>query len=223
MTLILTSDFPSTAIAVVAQRLRPAAVRPRVAWIPPLTAPGRAHFRSAEAAFFELGASALDYCDIDEEPNETQLGALAQYDAVYLTGGDPLAFRRNILKCNLRDRFRECLAAGRLIIAASGGALLLTPNVSLFRLVSSTLEEVLAGRATYDAMGIVGYEVLPHLNRHDAGFLEKVERYSAGIGNDVLGIEDGAAIIRETDGREQYTGPVTRFHRGVRTIIEAPA
>jgi len=223
MTLILTSDFPVTISDVVVQRLRRAAARPRVAWIPPLTSTGHAHFAAAEVAFRDLGVSSLEYCDIDEEPNETQLSALSQYDAVYLTGGEPLQFRHNILKCNLVDHLRECLATDRLVIAASGGAMQLTPNLSLFRLLTNAVDEVLDERAAYDAMGAVGHEILPHLNRHSGGFLGEVDRYSQGIGIDILGIEDGAVVIHEADGREHYAGRVLRFRRGVRTIIDGVA
>ena len=44
--------------------------------------------------------------DIDEAPNAAQLASLATYDIVYLTGGDPIGFRRNILRAGLPARLR---------------------------------------------------------------------------------------------------------------------
>jgi hypothetical protein len=41
---------------------------------------GRERFPAAQALFESYGFSALDFCDIDEEPNEAQLARLDQYD-----------------------------------------------------------------------------------------------------------------------------------------------
>jgi peptidase E len=116
--LILTSDFPATSSEPVVERIRSTAARPRVAWIPPFTATGREHFPAAQAFFESIGAT-VERCDIEEELSPGQLARLREYDVVYLTGGDPLGFRRNILRSRLGARLRECLAAGRLVIAAS--------------------------------------------------------------------------------------------------------
>ena len=128
---------------------------------------GHAHFPSAQATFKSHGFSNLEYCDIDEERNEAQLDRLDEYDVIYLTGGDPIGFRRNILRAELPTRLQRCLAACRLIVGSSGGSMQLTRNVSLFRLVTEPVDDVLATRDDYDGLGFVEYEVLPHLNRHD--------------------------------------------------------
>jgi hypothetical protein len=64
---------------------------------------GRERFPAAQELFKSHGFSDLEYCDIDEEPDEGQLARLDQYDVVYLTGGDPIGFRRNILDIALVD------------------------------------------------------------------------------------------------------------------------
>ena len=136
MNLALTSDFPSTANQVVVDRMRSTGRCPRVAWIPPFTAMGRARFPAAQKLFESYGFSDVEYCDIDEEPNEGQLTCLDEYDVVYLTGGDPIGFRRNILRAGLSSRLQQCLVVGRLIVGASGGSMQLTRIVSLFRLLT---------------------------------------------------------------------------------------
>jgi dipeptidase E len=221
--LALTSDFPSTANDPVVACIRSDAVSPRVAWIPPLTAVGRARFSDARSVFRSFGVPALEYCDIDEEPNEHQLARLSQYDVVYFTGGDPVAFRRNIIRCGLSVQLRECLAAGRLIVAASGGTMQFTPNISLFRLLSGTVDDVVAERDEYGALGIVDYEVLPHLNRHDPAFLEKVRGYSERVPHDIVGLDDGAAMIYAESGDYRCIRGAVRFRGGIRTSIEATA
>src|SRR5262245_3496097 len=143
MNVILTSDFPSSAHPNVVGRMRAAAPRPRIAWVAPDTAGGHTHFDHAATRFAELGFDHLEYCDIDEERDDVQLAYLYEFDIVYLSGGDPLRFRFNMLRTGLSGRLRQCVTLDRLIVAASGGSLLLTPNVSLYRLQSESVDAVL--------------------------------------------------------------------------------
>ena len=108
MKLVLTSDFPSTTNDVVIAHIRNVGMRPRVAWVPPFTAVGRERFPAARVVFQSFGVQTLDYRDIDRAPNEPQLDGLNRYDAIYLTGGDPLGFRRNIVNSRLSARLKEC-------------------------------------------------------------------------------------------------------------------
>ena len=193
---------------------------PRIAWIAPFTSTGREHFPIAQDQFATYGFSNLEYCDIDEEPNEMQLAALDQYDVIYLSGGDPIGFRQNIFRSGLSTQLRKSLVAGRLVVAASGGSMQLTKNVSLFRLLTATLDKVLAEHREYDALGIVEYEILPHVNRLESSFLEKVRRYSERVAHDVLGLADGAALLYVNTDDYLCTGQVTRFRKGEVNLME---
>ena len=216
MSLILTSDFPSSPSSLVVARMKAVAPRPRIAWVAPDTPGGRAHFAGALERFGELGFDQLEYCDVDEEKDDVQLAYLYEFDIVYLSGGDPLRFRYNMLRTGLSGRLRQCATLDRLIVAASGGALLLTPNVSLYRLQTESVDEVLATRSRFDAMSAVSYELLPHVNRWNAEFLDKVERYSARVDNDIIALADGSVIFPETQHAFDYAGDVIRFRQGVR-------
>jgi peptidase E len=214
MSLILTSDFPSTAHPTVVEHIKALGQQLRIAWIAPDTEGGHLHFDSARDRFGQLGFDHVEYCDIDQERDDVQLAYLYEFDVIYLSGGDPLRFRFNMLRAGLGGRLRQCLAAGRLIVAASGGALLLTPNVSVYRLQSESLEHVLATRGRFDAVGAVPYEFLPHVNRHDAAFLEKVRAYSAHIDVDIIAVPDGGALIHQAPETFEAVGRITRFRRG---------
>jgi len=220
MNLILTSDLPSTESTVVFDRMRGVSSRPRIAWIPPSTDVSHERFRRAQAEFRRFGFDNLEYCDIDEEIDKVRLSRLERYDIVYLSGGDPIRFRANILRTGLSDHLQRCLNAGRLLIAASGGSLQFTRNVSLFRLQAASVDEVLAERNEYEGLGFVGYELLPHLNRFDDEFLEKVRKYSQRIEHDIVAIHDGAAILHHTLDDYSFVGKVARFRDGVMTPIE---
>lgn len=221
--LILTSDFPSTPNQEVFDCMRRTSPCPRIAWIPPFTKIGRERFPAAQELFESYGFSGLEYCDIDEEPREEQFACLDEYDIIYLTGGDPIGFRDNILRAGLSSRLRQFLAPGRLIVGASGGSMQFTKNVSLFRLLSTTLEEVLAKRGDYEALGIVGYELLPHLNRCEPSFLETVRRYSERVDHDVIALADGTAVLHTSSDDYRCVGQAVRFRQGVRAPIEGAA
>lgn len=223
MKLVLTSNFPSTGNGHLIAWMRAAATRPRIAWIPPFTDRDRTRFTQAQARFVAHGLDALEYCDIDEQINSLQLFQLAEYDVVYLSGGDPIRFRRNLLRAGLSERLRECLAAGRLIVGASGGSMQLTQNVSLFRLVNASLDDILAHRAEYKAMGLVSYEIVPHLNTCEPTFLEQVRCYSERVEHDVIGVADGAAVLHTSQTDYQCVGEVQRFRRGIVSTIEPMA
>jgi peptidase E len=167
------------------------------------------------------GFDSLVYCDIEAEADENRLPRLEQYDILYLSGGDPITFRRNMLRTGLSEQLRQRLAAGRLVVAASGGAMQFTKNVSLFRLQSATIDDVFASRSGYEALGVVEYELLSHLNRFESEFLEKVRQYSERVNHDILALADGAAVLHSSRDDYQCLGQAAIFRNGVMTPTNA--
>jgi dipeptidase E len=215
MKLILTSDFPSTGNDLVIEHMRSAARYPRIAWIPPFTDVHRERFAHARQQFRAYGFDNLEYCDIDAEPDEGQLSHLEQYDILYLSGGDPLRFRTNLQRAGLSARIKRYLDEGGLLVAASGGSLQLTPNLSLYHLQAATVDEVFADRDEYQALGFVPYELLLHLNRHKPEFLDKVRQYSERVEHDILATPDGAAVLHKDLDDYRCDGEVVKFKHGV--------
>ena len=223
LNLALTSDLPSTANQVVFDFMRSGNPHPRIAWVPPFTEMGHKLFPASQELFRTYGFSKLEYCDIDDEQNEEQLAHLDQYEIIYLTGGDPIGFRHNIIRVGLAGKLQQYLTTGRMIVAASGGSMQITKNVSLYRLLNGALDDVFENRSEYEALGIVDYEILPHLNRFEPSFLEIVRYYSERVDHDVIGLSDGAAVLHRSSDNYWCVGQVTRFHRGVMTPIKTAA
>lgn len=214
MNLILTSGFPTCAPPEVVERMKAAGPRPRIAWIAPDTAGARSHFAAAEARFRELGFDELEACDIDREKDEVQLAYLHEFDIVYLSGGDAVVFRYNMLRAGLGGRLRQAVAAGRLIVAAGSGAQLLTPNVSLARLHTESFDEVIAARERFEGLSAVPFELLPHVDRHDAAFLEQVRRYSEHAPHDIIGLTEGGALLYGDGDTFTRVGTLSYFRNG---------
>jgi peptidase E len=213
-TVALTSDFPSTASSELVALIRAVSPRPRVAWVPPSASVGRDKFPIAQSCFRTLGMIHIDPWEMDS-PESSKPNALDRYDIVYLTGGDPILFLRNIRRTGFGERLREFLAAGPLVVGASGGAMQLAANISLVRLLSEPVTEVIATRSEFEGLGLLDYELLPHLNRHDPSFLEKVLTYSELIPHDIVAIADGAAIVLG-NSESKYIGEAVRFSGGIR-------
>lgn len=214
MNLILTSDFPAIANPEIVERIKAVAAEPRIAWIPAFTDQDGAQFAEAGWRFRAAGFDRLEQLDVDEDLDHVQLAYLHEFDVIFLSGDDPVRFRYNAMRAGLAGRLRQCAELGRLIIGASGGALLLTPNVSLFRLQSEPLEDVLRARGRFAAMGAVTFELLPHANRADARLLEQVRRYSEQADTDIVAVADGGAIFPTSPDAFEHVGSVTRYRRG---------
>ena len=219
MNLILTSDFPATPNDRVVSALRSQADEPRIAWIPPHTEGSADAFAIAQQQFAAMGLNAVECLDIDEDRDEVQIAYLHEFDVVFLSAGDAVRFRYNAIRSGLSGRLRQCAAAGRVIAAAGGGALLLTPNVSAMRLEHETVDDVLATRGRLDALGAVDYELLPHRDRWSAEVLERVRAYSAVIDHDVIALADGSALFHMNGMAASAEGRLTRYRKGA--IIEA--
>lgn len=214
MNLILTSDFPATPNARVESAMHAVGGPPRIAWIAAHTAADGAEFAAAHAQFGALGFSHLECVDIDEDLDAVQLAYLHQFDVVFLRGEDSVRLRYNAIRSGLAGRLRQFAAAGRLIVGASGGAQLLTPNVSMYRLQHEPVAAVLATRARYAAMAAVSYEVLPHGSGRDAGFLDTLREYSGQVETDIVALADGSALFPTDAGTFEHDGPITRYRKG---------
>lgn len=214
MNLILTSDFPATASPAVIDRIKAVAPAPRIAWISAITDRDGLQFAEATERFRAIGFDQLESLDIDEDLDPVQLAYLHEFDVIYLSGGDAVRFRYNAIRAGLAGRLRQCAAIGRLIVATGGGALLLTPNVSLGRLESASVEEVLSTRSRFSALGAVSFELLPHVNRLEPAFLDKVRRYSDEAATDVVAMADDGAIFATTPDAFEQVGTVARYRRG---------
>jgi peptidase E len=218
--LILTSDFPSHPTEGIVETIRAVARHPRVAWVAPASIIRRVRFLAARRIFRDLGIS--DLAVVDLVPGRSRWLA-NDFDVVYLSGGHPLAFRAVLRKSGLLAELAAFARSGALIVGASGGAMQVTPNISLHRLLKYDVAEVVAGRAGHAGLGLVGFEFLPHLNRHDQVFVNRVRAYSEAVPHDIVGVDDGGAISVTTNGAVSVIGRAVRFRQGVVSPFEVTA
>lgn len=219
---ILTSDFPSNPHPSVVERVRAVARTPRVAWIAPDSAIRRIRFLAARYSFSTLGLGSIT--NVELVPTSATHHRLANdFDVVYLSGGSPVPFRANLAKSGLASRLADFVTDGGLVVAASGGAMQLTQNLSLYRLLTSSVDDVVATRQAYEGLGVVDVEFLPHLNRHASSFMAKVQQYSETVPNDIVALEDGGALWWVDQSKISCAGRGIRIRHGVVSQLEAAA
>jgi hypothetical protein len=110
----------------------------------------------------------------------------------------------------LQDR----LAHAPIVVAASGGAMQLTPNVSLFRLLLSDVDTVVRERDDHGALGRVPFEVLPHFDKHTPAFIERVCQYAAAAAVDIWCLPDGTAVTWDDCTGATATGAARLLRSG---------
>ena len=195
MRIVLTSNFPRPGNERVADYLRATCGMSSIAWC--AAQPDAVRFADAQAEFSAYGFDDLRWLSADRA------------SAIYLSGGDPLVFRAALLRSPLPA---QCAAT---LVGASGGAMQLTPNLSLFRLLQHDVSQVLEQRRDHAALGLVPFEILPHHDRQSPELLAAVRQYSAAIDNDIWCLADGAAVVQEADGSIGCIGQARCLRGGV--------
>ena len=85
-------------------------------------------------------------------------------------------------------------------IGASGDAMQFTPDVSLFRLVSCSVQEVLVQRSDHRALDMVPFEIFPHFDRQPDELLDKARHYSEQMDHATWCVTDDAAVATTSGG-----------------------
>lgn len=205
MRVILSSNFPRPGNGAIAARLRNEGVE-RIHWL--AGSPDEERYQSACAEF-----AAHDFFDVKAVAIGTlDIGALSAADGLYFSGGDPLVFSATLARSTVADQLARVTEPW--LLGASGGAMQLTPNLSLFRLQQHSVAEVLRERDRFAALGIVVFEILPHHDRHTASLLDAVRHYSEGVDNDIWCLADGAAVWLDADGSLSVIGDARCLRRG---------
>ena len=209
MHIVLTSSFPVAGNDAVFESLKAIHENPRIAWVPPGADSTGKFFRAASVAFESHGFTRAQPITLDDLGGVPRL--YEAFDFIYLTGGNPIVFRDNAQRTGLSDRLREFLDRDGVVIGASGGAMLLTRNVALFKLEGGTVADAVAAHTELSALALVEYELLPHANRFDAALLKNLGGYARQVGSDVLALDDGAALIHTSATEFVPLGTVGRY------------
>lgn len=185
---ILSSNFPQAGNDQIARVLSDAGILGPIAWMAP--EPSVERFARAREEFELLKLGPL--VDI----SSSGAAGIRGVAAVYLSGGNPLAFRGRLQESGMTKWLRTNDGAPEAlpVIAASGGAMQLTGNLSVFRLLSLSLDQVLDEQTDFEGLGLVPFEVIPHFNTLPMHLLATARRYAKNVDRSVWGLPDGCAV-----------------------------
>jgi dipeptidase E len=171
-----------------------------------------------EEAYHETARAALgpelavEHMRWDRDPYP----ALARAEAVFVGGGNTYALLRRLRQAGLLGPLRERVQAGLPYLGASAGANLAGPNVL------TTNDWNVVGLTTFEALGLVPFNVNPHYLEADPAMAPgsetremRIAEYHILQDNPVVGIEEGAMVRTEGDAATvRGAGRVKVFRRG---------
>lgn len=125
--------------------------------------------RSATAAatrewFLRAGFACCDFVDIEFEDS----AKLAQYDVIYLSGGNPFYLLLQLTKSKASDRLRTLAEQGKVIVGTSAGAMVLADtieHVNRLNVIAGYENMDLDELTGYSAVGLTDTKIVPHYNR----------------------------------------------------------
>jgi len=140
-------------------------------------------------------------------------------DVVYLAGGNTFYFLMHLRRSGLLPVLKRFAARGGVLAGLSAGAHLLTPHIALagYPTFDCDENEVGLSRRELGALGVVGFEFLPHY-RHSPRYRRALAAYSRRSGRPVYACRDGSGIVVEGD-RFTAHGDVWSYERGVERKI----
>jgi dipeptidase E len=157
-----------------------------------------------DLASLGLEASELDLRDFFGE--QARLGQyLAQFDLLWVRGGNSFILRRAMRASGADDAIRELLLTDSIVYAGySAGPCMLAPSLHGAELVDDPLD-IPAGydrEIIWDCLGILPYSLLPHYrsDHPESPLIDKSVEYMIDEHIPFVALRDGEALVR--DGAE---------------------
>ena len=158
--------------------------------------------RSATAAaakdcFLRAGFACCDCVDIEFEDS----AKLAQYDVIYLNGGNPFYLLLQLSKSRALDRLRTLAEQGKVIVGASAGAMVLADtiaHVSRLNAIAGCETMDLDELTDYRAVGLTDTKIVPHYNRclqANPSFEMELRQLESDCKIRLKRLSDGEAIV----------------------------
>jgi dipeptidase E len=162
----------------------------KVGYIPSTQDKDKKYFRTKVDYYQNYGIADIMFFDLYGEFTSININKLMECDIIHLSAGNPIEFRKAITNRKMEQVLWDYYHSGGIIVGVSGGALQLGQSTALFHLFkgSDSVE-------SSDALKMVNFEFLPHYNRWNNDFKQKVLAYSKRTGTRILCVNDGDGVI----------------------------
>lgn len=184
---------------------------PRLVFVPADGA-SAADYADCKRRFSRLGIKKFRQIALDKNWSAERERALLSSDVIFLGGGNTYYFLKHLRERGLIPKLKAYAKNGGILLGLSAGSILMTPSVGTAAVPSLDCDENEVGLRAKNALGLVGFEFSPHYVK-DKKVDAELKRYSLGLRHPIYACADGHGIIVR-DGRIQFVGPVSGFHRG---------
>lgn len=134
----------------------------------------------------------LKYFDLGEKFTDKDLLNILDFKIIYLSGGNTFGLLNYINKRNFGKILKTHLSNNGLLIGASAGSIVLTPNINVCNLPE--IDENLVNIKDLTALNLVNFEFYPHFAGNKE-YLEEIKKYSKTINNPVYVCSDEDGIF----------------------------
>ncbi len=166
----------------------------KVGYLPSTEDIDKKYFNTKAQYYREYGVKDLLFFDLYSEFNPSKSKELMQCDIIHLSAGNPLEFRNAIKNRKMDKVLWDYFNNDGIIVGVSGGAVQLGHSTKLFQLFTDTLDD-----EGSESLQFVDFEFLPHYNRWNDDFKQKVLAYSQETGTKVYAGNDGDGLIVDGD------------------------
>jgi len=168
---------------------------PTIGYIPSCSDPGRLFFREQLAYYAHCGAEMAIYYELEAAYAPERLTELLACDAIHLSGGNTFHFLHWLRRRHMLDILRRYVADGGILIGASAGAILMTPNIGTSLLCGDTPLQTVHD---WSGLGLVDFALVPHLASIPGGLMT-VKDYANRQQVRVYACRDGDGLIVQDD------------------------
>ncbi len=186
----------------------------KILFIPSQTDSEGQYFKKFVDYYSSLGYSDFDYLDLDEQFKHEDLLRLAEYDVIYLSGGNTFYFLNRIKQTGADIKLREFAELpGKVLVGVSAGSMILTPTIMntviQHQIIGDFKELNTTGLSDFSGLGLVNFEFIPHFSQENKGAM--ASRYLPQTTNTVYGCPDGSGIIVKENEIGLF-GPVLKLN-----------
>ncbi len=188
---------------------------PTIGYIPSKSDLERSYFNERKQWYKQFGITNFIYFDLDKEFNKDKIEELLSTDAIFLSGGDTRYFLNLLQKNNFIPKLRDYIKNGGILIGASAGAILMTPNIEISELDHSYNTPRLKNMSS---LNLVDFEFYPHLNSENCKEIEGLKKYSLKTDHILYACKDGEGIVIHNDDI-QFIGKVKKIQNGMLSTV----
>lgn len=165
----------------------------QVGYIPSTEDKRKQYFQTKVQYYQDYGVTNFLYFDLYSEFNSLKIKDLLQCDMIHLSAGNPVDFGNAMTHRGMGKILVEYVQNGGIIVGVSGGGVLLGESVNLFQLFIDD------DKQSSETLQFVDFEFLPHYNRWNDDFKQKVREYSERRKKKIVCVNDGDGLMVDGD------------------------